>query len=71
MIRIILQIVLYYQRKIKLYFKKMILTFFLHIDLQAFFKPTRLALIPSCNINNTITIFFAHVIEIPKIKRYI
>ena len=67
----ILKIVLYYRRQIKLYVIKMILTFFLHIDLQAFFEPTRLALIPSCNVDNAITTFFAHVIEIPKIEKYI
>ena len=65
------RIVLYYKIQIKLYFLKMILTFFLHIYLQAFFKPTRLALIPSCNVDNAITTFFAHVIKIPKMQKYI
>ena len=37
-------------------------TFFFHIHLQAFLETTRLALISSCDIHNTISIFLTHII---------
>ena len=45
-------------------------TFFFHVDLKAFFEPAGLALIPSCHIYHTITIFFADVVQVPLRKKW-
>ena len=40
-------------------------TFFLHVDLEAFLEPARLALVPAGDIHDAVSAFFANIIQVP------
>lgn len=42
-----------------------ILTFFFHVDLQAFLEPARLALVSPSDIDDAVSIFFANIVQVP------
>lgn len=41
------------------------LTFFFHVDGEAFFEPACLTLVPSRHIHNASAVFFANIVEVP------